>query len=77
MNAVLFVLLTKQVRDSFLQPFSCRSVMRGNEQAAEKIESSDTAHLLTNIKQDDILSAYHAVTPGSSDDLNYVIMCMT
>lgn len=43
-NMILFVLLTKQVRDSFLRLFCCKSVMRVNEQhATEKTEPNDTA----------------------------------
>lgn len=44
-NMILFVLLTKQVRDSFLRLFCCNSLMRLNEQhPKEKTElTKDTA----------------------------------
>ena len=44
-NAVLFVLLTKQVRDSFLKPFCRRS--RSDEERDRVVGSSDTAPMVT------------------------------
>ena len=51
-NAFLFVLLTKPVRDSFLQPICCT---KGKGKLTEKAESCDTA-LLVNDEHDSRLS---------------------
>ena len=64
-NAFLFVLLTKQVRDSFLQLFCCRR--QKQQQLTEEAESSDTTHLVTE-KPDARLSTQIAHYPFADSD---------
>ena len=64
-NAFLFVLLTKPVRDSFLQPFRCRFMTKGKGQTAETTESCEN-DLLVNDKRESRLSQFtdsEAATP--------------